>query len=125
MSMNFYLQANEGVLEKRYPTVMRSPAEDYPSLAEDYDEETDDTGFFVQVAQSTVPTVNMSNSNMMYVLNEILGLDTKEYCGDLEDLQLVHASLVLHSHKGCYWGITASLELVELAIENNWGIYYA
>ena len=137
MSMNFYLQAPEGVLEEVYPDVDMSLNEMYPSLGEYFDEMSDnehvESGHFFThdkgwcTTTSTVPTVNMSNSNMMYVLKEILGLNmvTGDYCGDLEDLRMVRASLMLHNVPNCYYGIPRTLELVNLAIENNWSIYYA
>jgi len=136
MSMNFYLKSpTEGELEQRYPDVAMRLNDMYPSLGDYFNDmseaEHKESGhFYTQDKgwcknESTVPTVNMSNSNFRYVLNEVLGLDTKEYCGDLEDLQLIRASLMLHSTPNCYYGITETLKLIELAIENDWSVYFA
>jgi len=136
MSMNFYLQStDDSELKTRYPDVDMSLNELYPNMGDYFDEMSDtehtQSGHFFThdkgwcQTDSTVPTVNMSNSNMRYVLNEILGLGSDEYCGTLEDLIGARASCRLHTHSNCYYGITETLKLIELAIENNWSIYYA
>jgi len=136
MSMNFYLMSSdENELKTRYPDVDISLDEMYPNLG-DYFEDMSDTEhtqsghFFTHdkgwcQTESTVPTVNMSNSNMRYVLNEILGLDTQDYGGVLEDLPLARASCMLHSTNNCYYGITETKKLINLAMQNGWGIYWA
>ena len=135
MSMNFYLQAPDGVLKERYPDIDVRLTDLYPNLGDYFDDMSDtehaQSGHFYThdkgwcATESTVPTINMSNSNMRYVLNEILGLNTTEYAGDLLDLRSARSSCMLHTHSNCYYGIVELKKLLDLAIENDWTMYWA
>lgn len=135
MSINFHLQnTTAGALQKAYPDVEIALFEEYPNICDELCNDEDDHywygGYFTHdrgycKMKSSVPYVNMSNSNARYVLNDILGLDTHEYCGDLTDLKLARASCMLHTHPDCYYGITELKKLIDIAIENNYTIYWA
>ena len=132
MSMNFYLKAPDGVLKERYPEREIAFADQYPHLAEDYPQDSEGPYGYYWVdgkgwctMECTIPTINMCNSNMRYILNDILGLDTDEYCGDLEDLQEARRKCMFHTHPDSYYGIEKLKQLIDLAIMNKWSIYYA
>jgi len=136
MSITFHLTSTKaGELQERYPDRDMRLVDVYTNLG-DYFEDMDDTEhvysghFFTHgegwcMTESTIPEVNMSNSNARYVLNDILNLNTQEHCGDIEDLHQARISCILHTHPNCYYAIPTLKDLLTLAIDNGWGVYWA
>lgn len=137
MSMNFYLQSSNNDLKEHYPDVDLALAEVYENLG-DYFEDMSDTEhvqsghFFTHdkgwcLTDSTIPTINLSNSNMMYVLKDVLGIKDADYCGELECPNLAYLTCKVHerNNPNCYYGIPALKKLIALALNNGWSIYWS
>ena len=136
MSITFHLTSTKtGELQSQYPDEERKLSDIYPNL-DGYFEDMSDTDhvyaghFFTHdkgwcLTISTIPEVNMSNANAHYVLNDILNLNTQEYCGDIIDLREAKNLCILNTHPNCYYAIPELKKLLSLALDNNWGVYWA
>lgn len=136
MSMNFCLTGDEDKELTLFPNIEVSLFEEYSNLEDELCDEFEEQyhymlGYYWDHSrgyckvESSKPTVNMSNSNARYILIDILDVEDPGYCGDLEDLHLIRTKLKLNSVPGCYYGIVDLLELVEIAIANDFDMFYA
>lgn len=137
MSMTFYLTGNKAELNERYPDVEVSLEELWPSSVEYIYEDTDtahvwsghyfthDKGWTKM--EPTRPELNMSNSNAMYVLKDILGIEDADHCGMLEYPNIAYLTCKVHERNNpdCYHGIPALKKLISLALNNGWSIYWS